>query len=117
MLKLDPQKCLAEMQRAETADLLDRVTAYRQGMEPAALTLMEHELNRRGVPQSAIDQRMAECGRECLFDAGGVALQCSRCRRPAVTEVRDWHRLWGVLPLFPRSFRCCSEHRPAVMDG
>ena len=31
MLDFDAQKCLAEIRRAETAELLDRATAYREG--------------------------------------------------------------------------------------
>ena len=31
----------------------------------------------------------------------GTAVRCSFCHRPAVAEGWGWHRLWGVLPLFP----------------
>jgi hypothetical protein len=116
MFQFDPQKCLAEMRKAEKEDLLDRVTAYREGYEPTVVTMIEEELRSRGVTLRAIEERMDECRRECLFDDGGTALQCSSCRRPAVMEVRGWHRLWGVLPLFPRAIRCCNEHRPAGVD-
>jgi hypothetical protein len=34
---------------APTDDLLDRVTAYRAGMEPEALRVIEEELARRGI--------------------------------------------------------------------
>lgn len=112
MFRLDPQKCLEEMQKAKQDDLLDRVTAYREGYEPTIVTMIEEELRSRGVTLRAIEERMDECRRDCLFDDSGVALQCSRCRRPAVTEVRGWHRLWGALPLFPRLTRYCAEHRP-----
>jgi hypothetical protein len=113
MFNFDPQKCLLEVRRAETADLLDRVTAYRQGMEPQAVDMIEQELRRRGIAQAQIDARMAECRRDCIFDAAAIALPCSRCRRPAVAEINGWHRLFGVLPVFPRSLRYCEEHQPA----
>jgi hypothetical protein len=113
MLKIDPERLLANIGRAETADLIDRVTAYRLGMEPQAVALMENELEKRGIAQAEIDAQMAEYQRDCLFDADGNALVCSKCPRPAVAEVRDWHRLWGVLPLFPRTFRRCKQHRSA----
>jgi hypothetical protein len=117
MFRFDLQKCLAEMRKAEKDDLLDRVTAYREGYEPAIVSMIEEELRRRGVKLQSIEERMAECRRDCLFDDSGVALQCSSCRRPAVTEVWGWHRMWGVLPLFPRVIRCCNGHRPATGDG
>ena len=113
MLKFDPQKCLLEVRRADTADLLDRVTAFRQGMEPQAVDLIEGELRQRGITQAKIDGRMAECRRDCIFDAAEIALSCSRCRRPAVVEMNGWHRLFGLLPVFPRSLRYCEEHQPA----
>ena len=37
------------IRRATTEDLLDRVTVYRDDMEPAAVDLMENELWRRGL--------------------------------------------------------------------
>ena len=113
MLNLNLQKVCAEIGRAETEDLLDRVTAFREGMEPDAVALIEQELQRRKVNGEQIKGRLEECRRDCLFDAAGVALTCSRCRRPAVTRAIGWHRLWGLLPLFPRRTRYCKAHRPA----
>ncbi len=111
MLEFDAQRCLGEVRQAETADLLDRVTAYRNGMEPEAVELMEQELRRRGVDAAAIAAHAEQCRRECVFDASGTARSCSRCRRPAVALVRRWHRLWGMLPLYPRWLPLCAEHR------
>jgi hypothetical protein len=31
--------------------------------------------------------------------------------------VRGWQRLWGVLPLFPRSVPLCREHRAPTSYG
>ena len=109
-MEFDPQKGLAEIRQAETTELLDRVTAYRNGMEPAAIELIEEELRRRGTGQAAIAAHLEQTRRECVFDASGTALSCSRCRRPAVALVRRWQRLWGVLPLFPRAVPFCREH-------
>lgn len=74
MLEFDAQRCLGEVRQAETADLLDRVTAYRNGMEPEAVELMEQELRRRGVDAAAIAAHAEQCRRECVFDASGTAL-------------------------------------------
>ena len=110
MVEFDAQKSLVEFRQAETADLLDRITAYRNGMEPAAVELIEEELRQRGIEPAAISAHAEQCRRECVFDAGGTALSCSRCRRPAVAVVRRWHRLWGVVPWIPRSVPLCREH-------
>ena len=110
MLKFDREKTLLEIRAAQTADLVDRITAYRQGMEPKAVEMIEQELRSREVSQAQIDARADECRQECLVDATGTALTCSRCRRPAVTEVIGWHRLFGVVPVFPRRLRFCKEH-------
>jgi ATP-dependent helicase YprA (DUF1998 family) len=110
MLQFDTQKCLVELRQADTADLLDRVTAYRQGMEPEAIELIEQELQQRGIDQAAMNAHAERCVGECLFDANGTAQSCSRCRRPAVAVVRRWQRLWRVLPIYSRSVRLCKEH-------
>jgi hypothetical protein len=124
------------VRRAATEELLDRVTVYRDGMEPAAVDLMENELARRGFRPEEIaahDQRRRE---SVLFHDDGTAVRCSYCERPAVARVRGWHRIGGAdpraatdsliangvlfvgrrllgwLPLFPRTFYYCEEHRP-----
>lgn len=113
MLDFDAQRCLADLRQAETADLLDRVTAYRNGMEAAAVELIEAELGQRGIDPAAIAAHAEACRRECVFDGSGTALSCSRCRRPAVAVARRWQRLWRVLPLFPRVVPLCREHLTA----
>lgn len=110
MVEFDARRTLVEIRQAETADLLDRITAYRNGMEPPAIELIEQEMRRRGIDQAVIDAHAEACRRECSFDANGIARSCSCCRRPAVTRVRRWRRLWGILPLFPRSVPVCREH-------
>jgi hypothetical protein len=112
MLKFKADPFLAEIQATDTADLMDRATAYREGLEPLAATMIDEELHRRGVAQAQIDIHADRCRRECLFDAHGVAFTCSQCRRPAIGEAATWHRLWGVVPLFPARVRYCKEHEP-----
>jgi hypothetical protein len=112
MLAFDPNKCLVEVRQAETEDLLDRVTAYRRGMDPQAIGIIEQELTRRSILAAKIHAHAKECSKHCLFDRKGVALSCSQCRRPAVTESHGWHRLFGLVPLFPKRVRYCKTHRP-----
>jgi len=49
-----------------------------------------------------------------LMDPDGVALKCTYCDRPAVIRGWGWHRLWGVLPVFPRHLNWCEIHEPTT---
>jgi hypothetical protein len=125
MLLPDLQIVLKNIHDAETADLLDRVTAYRNGMEPNVVAFIEDELEQRGVTAEEMGEYAERCRRECLFHEDGTALMCSFCRRPAVAAAWGWHRLfgagatprWRFFPLFrlvplgyPRYFCYCAEH-------
>jgi hypothetical protein len=112
MLKLDLDRLRDNVRRANTADLLDRVTVYRQGMEAEAIEIIEAELRSRGVTAAA--QVDHEQGRGAVLrDADGLVVRCDRCAAPAVVRVRRWHRLLGLLPLFPRWLPLCAEHASA----
>lgn len=113
---------------AETEELLDRVTVYREGMEPAALDLMEGELDRRGVSPAQVAAHDANRRDGAIILSDGTAMRCSFCDRPAVRQARGWHRLrlrvplaklftgrdsvppGFSVPLFPRVFAYCSFH-------
>jgi hypothetical protein len=113
-MQFDGEKVRENARKAETEDLLDRVTVYRAGMEPEALYVIEEELRRRGVTAADIDahaRRREEAG---LCDDGGQPARCSFCDRPAVARGWGWHRLWGSMPLFPRPFWYCETHRPGA---
>jgi hypothetical protein len=113
-MEWNPQKVLANIRQADTDDLLDRVTAYRQGMEPEAVEMIEAELHRRGIGAAAIEKRRQSYERECLFYPDGTAMMCSFCRLPAVAQEWGWHKLRNMVPLFPRRFRYCKSHQPAT---
>lgn len=110
---MDLERVRANVRQAATEDLLDRATVYREGMEVEALDIIEQELRSRGISRDAIAEYERKRREETWFDAQGVALMCHRCRRPAVVETWGWHRLWGRLPLFPRRFAWCAEHKPS----
>lgn len=95
---------------AESEDLLDRVTVYRSGMEPAALDLMEMELDRRGFSRDDIAEHAAMRSESVILLPDGTALRCSFCDRPAAVRKWGWHRLFGRIPIFPRIFAYCPEH-------
>ena len=101
----------ANVADATNEDLLDRVTVYREGMEPEALTIIEAELRRRGITPEDIDAHTDLC-RDVLRGPDGVALRCWECKRPAVCKAWRWFKLHGILPVFPWLQPCCTEHRP-----
>lgn len=111
MLEFDEQKTWANVRRADTDDLLDRVTVYRAGMEPEAVGIIEAELRRRGLTADQIASHARQYDAEVWRDADGLARQCSFCRKPAVHGSWSWHWLWGRLPVFPRFLYFCREHR------
>ncbi len=114
--------------RAETEELLDRVTVYREGMEPAALDLMEGELDRRGVTREMIAEHNAKRRASAIMLPDGTAKRCSFCDRPAVLQLPGWYRmrlripfaalllgrgdapLGFSVPLFPMRFAYCEVH-------
>ena len=115
-MELDLRVVAATIRQAETEDLLDRVTIYRNDMEPAAVDLMEHELARRGLFAEAIDAHETERASQSLFDDDGFVIRCAFCDRPAISQTWSWHKLWNVLPLFPRWIARCGEHGGVIQE-
>ncbi len=112
-MDLDLKKVAAFMRKTTDEDLLDRVTVYRDQMEPAALDLFEGELSRRGIDEAAVAEHGADFRSDALENSDGTIARCSFCGRPAVARARGWHRLWRRIPLFPRIFSYCRSHAPA----
>src|SRR3954454_3218353 len=112
-MDLNLKRVAEYIRSAPTEELLDRVTVYREGMEPAALDLMEGELDRRGVTREQIAEHAAERWETAIRLPDGTALRCSFCTRPAVLRGRGWYRIFfGRVPVFPRMFAYCEGHRP-----
>jgi hypothetical protein len=111
-MKLDTEKVWLNTRQASTDDLLDRVTVYRDGLEPVTLAIIEAELRDRGITADAVHAHARAYGEDCLRDADGVVLECSRCRKPAVAEEWAWHFVLGLVPVFRRRVRYCREHQP-----
>jgi hypothetical protein len=110
MLAIDLRRVAAFVREADTEDLLDRVTVYRNGMEPAALDLMEAELDRRGVSRSDIADHYITRRETAILLPDGTAMRCHFCARPAVNRGWSWHRLFGLVPVFPRVVARCERH-------
>jgi hypothetical protein len=109
-MEFNLERLRANVKKATTEDLLDRATVYRTGLEPEAMPVILEELRVRGVTPDAI-VRHEEDRREILVDPAGVAQTCAKCHRPAVTREWGWHFMFGRVPLFPRMFYLCEEHR------
>jgi hypothetical protein len=111
-MEWNEQKVLVNIRKADADDLLDRITAYRAGMEPDAVVMIEQELHRRGVTQEQIAAQAAAYQRDCVFNEDGTARSCSMCRKPAVREGMGWIKLFWLVPVFPRALWLCKEHAP-----
>jgi hypothetical protein len=120
-MDFDPERVRMNVRKATTEDLLDRVTVYREGMEPEAVEIIEGELQDRGVYRDQIRAHAERRAQQVLPLPDGTAAQCSFCHRPAVAEGWGWHWLglmiWGkkrsVFPVFPRYYYYCDAHQPA----
>lgn len=111
MMELNLKRIADYIRKADTEDLLDRVTVYRRGMEPAALDLMEMELDRRGITRDAIADHYLLRSETAIFLPDGTAVRCSFCDRPAVLRAFGWHKLFSRVPVFPRFFAYCEAHQ------
>lgn len=111
MVDFDAERVRINVRNATTEDLLDRVSAYRAGMEPEAVDIIEAELRSRGITVAEIEghAQLRELHAYLLPD--GTAAPCSYCRRPAVGHRWDWYRLWGLVPVLPRYVFLCEEHQ------
>ncbi len=101
------------IRRATTEELLDRVTVYRDDMEPAAVDLMENELWRRGLTRERVTDHATDRRATAVVGADGRVVRCAFCDRPAVTKAWGWRKLFGRIPIFPRVFPRCGSHGPA----
>lgn len=111
-MHFDPERVKQNARQATTEDLLDRITVYREGMEAEAIDLIEEELHARGIRPEEIEAHAAERSQVTIPRGDGTAMPCSFCERPAVDQGWGWHRMWGLLPVFPRYLFYCDRHRP-----
>lgn len=108
-MSLDLKPVAEFIRKADTEDLLDRVTVYRDSMEPAAVDLMENELWRRGItPEQVANHAANRSG--AIRRADGSAVRCLYCDRPAVSRRWGWHRLWGKVPIAYLPLPRCETH-------
>lgn len=115
-MEINVDRIRSNAQKATTEDLLDRVTVYRHEMELAALPVLEAEIASRGISgedvEAHLDARKGAMNRE-----DGTVVKCAKCHRPAMSEGWGWHWMFGKIPVFPRRFAWCAEHRPEEKKG
>lgn len=116
-MQLDPQRIWKNAREATTVDLLDRLTAFRDGLDPEAKPIIEAELRERGIGPMEIQAHALTLEGKCLKHSDGTLARCSFCFRPAVWAGWGWFRLWRVLPLFPWKYRYCQDHADASTAG
>ena len=116
-MSIDLKPVAEYIRKADTEDLLDRVTVFRDSMEPAAVDLMENELWRRGITPEQVATHAAHRS-AVVRRADGSAVRCGHrdrsrgfgCDRPAESVRWRWFRQWGKVPLFPWPLPRCREH-------
>ena len=113
-MNLDLRVIAENIRRTADEELLDRITVYREEMEPAAVDLIEGELARRGFRPEAIAEHERTRREQMIYTADGIVRRCHFCDRPAVRGAWGWHRLWGRVPLFPRFLAYCAVHSPGA---
>lgn len=110
-MRLDLRVVAENIRKAETEDLLDRATLYRDDMEEAALDLIEGELSRRGIGPDEIADHDRRRRATALQRADGSFVRCTFCDRPAVLRAWGWNRWVGIVPpVFPQWLAYCDAH-------
>lgn len=109
-MRLDLKTIAARMRSAETEQLMDRVTVFRDEMEPAAVDLIEGELARRGVTDEELTDHSVSRSERLIRRPDGSVVRCSFCERPAVVQARGWFRILRFVPVYPRLFSYCGVH-------
>ncbi len=100
----------ANVARAETEDLLDRATVYRNGMEPEALNLIDAELRARGIGDADLMARLRRtAGRGLVYGSGRPGGEVRKvCASGRGAEMGLAPPLARGMPVFPRPFAFCE---------
>ncbi len=98
MFELDLDRVRKNVAMATTTDLLERATLHRDGMEPAALDVIESELRQRGVSYQDQEAFGESHAKVVLRRSDGRPQRCHLCAHAAVVEQWGWRRLFGRVP-------------------
>ena len=102
MFEFNPDKVRDNARNATTEDLLSRVTAYRNGMQPEAIEIIEEELRNRGIGAMEIHAHRNKVERDLLFDTDGLPVGLQIAGKPfdettvcqvahAYEQATPWH--------------------------
>ena len=72
MFEFDAERVRINVRQAETQDLLNRLTVFREGMEAEALPIIEAELFDRGVTSAEIQAYHERMDRMVIRRRAGV---------------------------------------------
>lgn len=110
-MHFDADRVRENAKRADTPDLLDRVTVYRAEIDERAYPIIIQELRTRGITATDVMTHEESRGEHLKHPAGYVQ-KCSLCPQPAMTTARGWFRLFGLVPFIPRTVYLCQTHAP-----
>jgi hypothetical protein len=101
---------LSRIRAMSSPELLDRVTVLRDQMDVEAIELLHAELAGRGIGPDEIGAHLREMRFKTIQHPDGMPAVCHQCGRAAVSGRIEWHRMWGLIPLFRRKRYWCEEH-------
>lgn len=114
-MRFDQQAVSNWAATASTEALLDRVTVYRNDMEPHAVKIFERELAKRGIKSEKIANHGEMQQETALRSLDGHAVKCSQCDRPAVGYGWGWLKVFRrKIPFFPIQMPFCQEHQSGM---
>ena len=64
-----------------------------------------------GIGPDEIGAHLREMRFKSIKHVDGMPAVCHQCGRAAVVGRVEWHRVWGVIPLFRRQRYWCEEHQ------
>ncbi|NBR05926.1 MAG: hypothetical protein EBT92_09155 [Planctomycetes bacterium] len=111
IMRLDLEKVRIYAKKADNRALLDRVTVFQHGMEPAAIEIIKKELIQRGFSQSDIKQHESVYKDLVICGPEGMPRLCKKCTLPAITSEWGWLKVFGFIPVIPWRFLYCEEHK------
>ena len=94
-MQLDLEKVRIYAKKADNRALLDRVTVFQQGMEPAAIEIIKIELFQRGISPSDISQHESIYKDLVIRGSEGMPRLCKKCALPAISLAHSYPQLSG----------------------
>ena len=113
-MQLNLEKVRMYAKKADNRALLDRVTVFQQGMEPAAIEIIKKELLQRGISHADISQHENIYKDLVIRGPEGMPRLCKKCSLPAISLEWGWLKVFGFIPLLPWQYLFCEEHNTRV---